>query len=226
MKPKMIIKLCTDLAMTAILLLLMTYEMIGQALHEWLGIAIFALFILHHILNGGFYKNIFKGKYSPIRIFQTIMFAGVMLAMLGSAVSGVIISRHALKFLPISGGRSFGRTLHMLSAYWGFILMSLHLGFHWIVMLNPARTLIGKPPVKWALRVIGTAIAGYGVYALIKRDLVRYMFLKTQFVFFDFEEPLIFFILDYIAIMGLFVFAGHYISVLLRRIGGKKSSED
>ena len=114
MKSKMIIKLCTDLAMTAILLLLMTYEMIGQALHEWLGIAIFALFILHHILNGGFYKNIFKGNYSPIRIFQTILFAGVMLAMLGSAVSGVIISRHALKFLPISGGRSFGRTLHML----------------------------------------------------------------------------------------------------------------
>ena len=36
MKSKMIIKLCTDLAMTAILLLLMTYEMIGQALHEWL----------------------------------------------------------------------------------------------------------------------------------------------------------------------------------------------
>ena len=93
-------------------------------------------------------------------------------------------------------------------------------------MLNPARTLIEKTPVKWALRVIGTVIAGYGVYALIKRDLVRYMFLKTQFVFFDFEEPLIFFILDYIAIMGLFVFAGHYISAFLRQAGRKKSSEN
>lgn len=226
MKPKMIIKLCTDLAMTVVLLLLMTYELIGQAAHEWLGIAIFALFILHHILNGGFYKSIFKGKYSPIRIFQIFLFVGVMAAMLGSAVSGVIISRHALNFLPISGGRSFGRTLHMISAYWGFILMSLHLGFHWIVMLNPARKIIGKTPVKWTLRVIGTAAAGYGVYALIKRDLVQYLFLKTQFVFFDFEEPMMFFVLDYIAIMGLFVFAGHYISVLLRRIGKKRNDKD
>ncbi|MDE7193007.1 MAG: hypothetical protein K2O14_03450, partial [Oscillospiraceae bacterium] len=71
---------------------------------------------------------------------------------------------------------------------------------------------------------VGTAIAGYGVYAFIKRDLAQYLFLKTQFVFFDFEEPLIFFILDYMAIMGLFVFVGHYISVILRRAG--KKNED
>ena len=224
MKPKTIVKLCIDLAMTVILLLLMTYELIGQALHEWLGIAIFVLFILHHILNGGFYKSVFKGKYSPIRIFQVVLFVGAMLAMLGSAVSGVIISRHALSFLPISGGRSFGRTLHMLSAYWGFILMSLHLGFHWIIMLNLARRITSKPPVKWTLRAVGTAIAGYGVYAFIKRELAQYLFLKTQFVFFDFEEPLIFFVLDYMAIMGLFVFIGHYISVILRRVGKKNEN--
>lgn len=226
MKPKMIVKLCTDFAMTVILLLLMPYELIGQTAHEWLGIAIFALFILHHILNGGFYKSIFKRKYSPIRIFQIILFVEVLLAMLGSAVSGVIISRHALRFLPISGGRSFGRTLHMLSAYWGFILMSLHLGFHWIIMLNPARKLIGKPPVKWTLKAIGTVIAGYGVYAFIKRDLSQYLLLKTHFVFFDFEEPMIFFVLDYLSIMGLFIFIGHYISVLLRIIGKKKNEKN
>lgn len=224
MKPKTIVKLCADLAMTVILLLLMTYELIGQALHEWLGIAIFVLFILHHILNGGFYKSVFKGKYSPIRLFQVVLFVGVLLAMLGSAVSGVIISRHALSFIPISGGRSFGRTLHMLSAYWGFILMSLHLGFHWIIMLNLARKVTAKPPVKWTLRAVGTAIAGYGVYAFVKRELAQYLFLKTQFVFFDFEEPLILFVLDYMAIMGLFVFVGHYICVILRRV--RKKNKD
>lgn len=34
MKPKMKVKLCTDLAITAILMLLMPYELIGQAAHE------------------------------------------------------------------------------------------------------------------------------------------------------------------------------------------------
>jgi hypothetical protein len=43
------------------------------------------------------------------------------------------------------------------------------------------------------------------------------MFLQSQFVFFDFEELLVFFFIDYIAVMGSFAFAGHYISIALRK---------
>lgn len=58
MKPKMIMKIVVDIAMTIALLLLMTYELIGQAAHEWVGIGMFALFVLHHILNGKWSKNL------------------------------------------------------------------------------------------------------------------------------------------------------------------------
>ena len=34
------------------------------------------------------------------------------------------------------------------------------------------------------------------------------MLMQVHFVFFDYEEPVAFFILDYMAAMGLFVFAG------------------
>lgn len=44
-------KIAVDVLMTAALLFLMTYERIGQAAHEWLGIGSFFLFVLHHILN-------------------------------------------------------------------------------------------------------------------------------------------------------------------------------
>lgn len=37
----------------------------------------------------------------------------VLLTMIGSAVSGVMLSRYALAFLPIEGGRAFARTLHI-----------------------------------------------------------------------------------------------------------------
>ena len=70
--------------------------------------------------------------------------------------------------------------------------------------------------VKWGVRAVGFWIAGYGVYAFLKRDIGSYMFLKNQFVFFDFEEPLILFLLDYIAVMGLFVCVGHYIAQRLK----------
>lgn len=50
------------------------------------------------------------------------------------------------------------------------------------------------------------------------------MLLQNQFVFFDFEEPLILFLLDYIASMGLFVSVGHYLSQILKKFGKNKQS--
>lgn len=35
--------------MTAALIVLMSYELVGQAAHEWLGIGMFVFVILHHI---------------------------------------------------------------------------------------------------------------------------------------------------------------------------------
>lgn len=45
---------------------------------------------------------------------------------------------------------------------------------------------------------------------------------ENEFVFFDFAEPLVFFFLDYLAVMGLFVFLGHYCSILLKWFDRKR----
>ncbi len=218
MKPKMIAKICVDIGMTIALLLLMPYELVGQAAHEWLGMGMFVLFIAHHILNGKWSRNLLNGKYTQLRIWQTILVILVLAAMIGSMVSGVILSRHVLSFLPISGGRAFARRLHMLAAYWGFVLMSLHLGFHWSMIMGMAKKLVKTDSFvrTWVLRILALAIAGYGVFAFVKREIGNYMLLRNQFVFFDFDEPLLFFYLDYIAIMGLFIFIGNYLCLWLK----------
>lgn len=219
MKPKMIAKICVDIGMTIALLLLMPYELVGQAAHEWIGIGIFILFIFHHILNGKWSRNALRGKYTPLRVWQTLLVILVLVSMIGSMVSGIILSRHALSFLPISGGRSFARRLHMLASYWGFVLMSLHLGLHWSMMMGMGRKLVKNVSLvrTWMFRILALAIAGYGIFAFVRREIGSYMFLKIQFVFFDFEEPLIFFLLDYVTVMGLFVFIGHYLAEILKR---------
>ena len=221
MKPKMILKLAVDIGMTAALLLLMAYELVGQAAHEWIGIGMFVLFVIHHILNSSWIRNLLRGRYNPVRIMQTGLVLLILCAMAGLMVSGIILSRHALSFLPIKGGRSFARNLHMLSAYWGFVLMSVHLGFHWSMMMGMAKKFFPKPSAvrKWVLRILALVIAGYGVYAFIRRDIGIYMLLRSHFVFFDYEEPLVFFYLDYIAVMGLFIWNGNYVCVGLRMIG-------
>ena len=65
-------------------------------------------------------------------------------------------------------------------------------------------------------RGIAALIAGYGVYAFIQRKTGRYMLLKNHFAFYDFEEPLVFFLADYMAVMALFVWVNHYFSKGLR----------
>lgn len=226
MKSKMIVKLATDIVMTAALLLLMTYELIGQAVHEWIGVTLFVLFILHHVLNGHWCRSLLKGKYTAVRVLQTVLVVLVLLSMLGSMFSGVILSRHVFSFISIRGWRSFARNLHMISAYWGFVFMALHLGFHWKMIMGMAKKLAKHESAfrMWTLRIIAALTAGYGIYVFIRREIGSYMLLKNQFVFFDFEEPIIYFFMDYLAVMGLFVFLGHYFAELMRRRSRKKKS--
>lgn len=86
--------------------------------------------------------------------------------------------------------------------------------------MSMARKVVNKQSQirKWVLRAAAFLIAGYGIYAFTRRDIGSYMLLKNQFVFFDFEEPLILFMLDYIAVMGLFVAVGHYMSEILKKL--------
>lgn len=224
MKPKMGWKICVDIAMTVALLLLMAYALIGEAAHEWIGVSMFVLFVLHHILNRKWSSNLLKGKYTPVRIWQTLLVLLVLASMIGSMISGIILSEYAFDFLSIRSGQSWARTVHLLCSYWGFVLMSLHLGIHWSMMIGMAKKHFSVPSRlrTWALRVVAAAIAAYGAFAFVQREIGSYMFLKNEFVFFNFEEPLAFFFLDYVAAMGLFVFLGHYFAGFLKWLSRKR----
>ena len=173
------------------------------------------LWIAHHILNRSWYSHLLKGKYTPARILQTVTNLAVLLSMLGLMVSGIILSREVFAFLPISGGVALARSLHVLSAFWGFVLMALHLGLHWnriLGMVRKAAGPISSKPLHIALRVAAVLIAGYGIYAFVKNQFIFYLFLTSSFVFFDFERPVLLFFTEYVAIMGLFVVLAHYVS--------------
>lgn len=221
MNPKQKLKIGVDILMTVALMLLMAYELVGQAAHEWIGAGMFGLFIIHNLINLKWYGGLFKGKYTPYRVLQTVLVAMVLAAMLIQAVSGIVLSRHLFSFLPIRGGTRLARTLHMLGAYWGFVFMSLHLGIHWNIMLYAVRKMAGasSPRRTMLLRGLAGVIACYGVYAFFRRGIASYLLLKTQFAFFDFEEPIIFFFADYLAVMGVFAASGHYLATSLKQLG-------
>lgn len=228
MKPKAMVKIVVDVLMTLALLFLMGYPFWGDVAHEWVGAGMFALWIAHHLLNAGWYRSLFRGKYTPVRVFRLVVDGLVFLAMVGLMVSGVMLSNHVFAFLNIHGGLSFARLLHMAASYWGFVLMALHLGLHGGMFLGMARKALHlqRPSRvrKILLPILGAGIAVYGCTVFFRRDLPTYLFLRTQFVFLDFQEPIPLFYIDYLAMMGTFVFLGYYVSKLLQRPSGKKTA--
>lgn len=225
MKPKTILKLTIDVFMTLALLFLMGYQFWGEAAHEWIGSGMFLLFIAHHILNGHWHKSLFKGKYNTMRIVTLCIDVLILLAMLAQMYSGIVMSRHVFDFLPSAGGMSLARRLHILGAYWGYILMSLHLGLHWNMILGMVRKAVRlKSDSKIRRTVVffaGLIIAGYGVWVFIDRDFPTYLFLKSEFVFLDYSEPKTLFYIDYLALMGLCIFIAHYGTKLIRKFKKK-----
>ena len=73
----------------------------------------------------------------------------------------------------------------------------------------------------WILRLLGAAVALYGAYAFVKRDITSYLFLQVHFVFFDYSGPVIFYILDYAAAMGMLIFLGYYLNKGVQSINRK-----
>ena len=220
MKPRQIIRILVDIAMTILLLLLMAFMLTGQQAHEWLGAAELVLFIAHHILNARWMKNVGRGRYSPFRILQTALAVLVLVTMLGSMVSGIMMSRYAFSFLDIHGGMSLARTMHLVCAYWGFVFLSAHLGLHWSMMMGSARKLTGiKKPSKSCtvvLRLLALGLAGYGVYAFAKNQITDYLFLRSHFVFYDDTQSPAQFSSEYLAMMGLFAAVCYYLGCALQ----------
>lgn len=218
-----------DLLMTAILLFLMGYQFWGDVAHEWAGALMVALFILHQIANRRWYSGLAKGSWTPYRAFLLLVDGLVFLSMVGLAVSGVLLSNHVFTFVDLPGSLGFARLLHMASAYWGFILMALHLGCHWHLVLSAGRRVLGKHLEPHAsdsilLTLAGLVVALYGCFAFVSRDLQTYLFLQSHFVFLDFLEPKLLFYFDYVMMMGTFIFSGHALSSLLRKRTARRKS--
>ena len=228
MDRKRIIRHGVDTVMLVLLPLLMVEVLTGQALHEWLGTAMVLLFLAHHILNLGWYKSLPKGPYGPSRFLWTTLDLLLTADMAALTVSGVMMSGFVFGFLPIHGGMLLARRLHLFASYWGLLLMSVHLGLHWSMVLTMGRKIIRRTETSaartWALRVLALTGAVYGVYAFIQQNLPDYLFLKTHFVFFDEQKPAVLYGAEYIAIIVLFAATGYYLNKLAQRANWKNAA--
>lgn len=176
--------------MVILIIILMGYHLQTHIIHEYLGMGLFGLFVIHHLLNYRWYFSINKGKYNNSR--KAILLINVLLTidMILIILSSFMISRNILSGLLI-GNTAIGRRIHMVATVWGFVLMSIHLGIHY----PKFKKLFNR--IKYVL--IGMGL--YGIFSLIKRELWNDLFLLQEFKFFDYSESSWIFYLDYICIL-------------------------
>lgn len=225
MNTKALCKLAIDLIMTVLILTTMACRLTGTTIHELLGITLFILFVIHNILNWGWYKSLLKGRYSTIRIFHTAVNLLLFITILALLISGAMLSRTVFAFMDLNGGL-FARQLHMLSVYWGFILMSVHLGMHWGIIMDTVRKMTkitsSNRNRTLALQIMAVLIALYGVYASFSREIGAKLILYYTFDFWNYDQSPVIFFIDYLSIMGLYVCVTYYAIRLVQRGFSKK----
>ena len=126
------LRMTIDITMTILSIILMggNYLFPADIVHEILGVGLFVLWALHIILNRHWYGAIFRGKYNPYRVMQTVINCCILICTIFLMISGIILSNHIFTFLNIQGGLGFARITHLLASHWYYLFMSLHIGLH------------------------------------------------------------------------------------------------
>lgn len=201
--------------------MLMSYPVTQQVIHEIVGIMMFLGFILHHFLNRKWYKTMLNGKYPVIKkIFigvNFLLFIDIILIF----ISGLTLSE-LFPFLNFMSA-SIARKLHMIFSYWGFILMSVHLGLHIQGIMISFKKIIRKKSL--ILNKVIAIISLFGILIFIKNQWISYLLLLNEFVYYEESTNMIKMIFEHLSVLVLFVFLTYLIHINFIQAKRKEEKE-
>ncbi|MFS0892309.1 DUF4405 domain-containing protein [Peribacillus frigoritolerans] len=208
-----LIRLVIDLSMTVLMLVAMAYQITGNAMHELAGVILCLLFITHNILNRRWYKTIFKGKHNVRRILSIVVNLLFLVSMAVVMISSVAISRDMIPFIPINNDTVLLQ-IHVMTSYWGFIFMAVHIGMSWATIINSVRKMTGITGTSRirtiAFRVMAVLIVFYGVQASFERGMLNKLTIYNPFGWESYDSSMKF-LLDHLTIMGIYISGTHYV---------------
>lgn len=211
MTGKKTLKIVLDVALALVLVAIMATALVQEAPHEWLGIALFVLIVVHIVINRKWLAAVFRGRYGALRVLQIVVLVALVACIIGQVASSLVLSKHALGFLPVLPGASWARRVHMLCSYWSFVLAFTHAGLH-------MRTPKGMSSWQiWTARIVFAVVACFGAYSFVQLGLWQYLTGQVQFAFADYSTPLLLAAARYASVAVLVMGAFHYIRVGMSR---------
>lgn len=211
-----------NLALLLLFLTVMDYPYTRNLWHEILGFMFIIFAIVHNQINGGWYKNLFKGKMSAPRLVNTAVNVLLIISALTAFITGLMISH--LLFNQLMGIRSifanviFVHELHVFSAYVMLILTGLHLGLHWQGICRRIGS-IAKIPSSRALSIIGRLAAAVlvfgGIYSSFVYQIGSRLMMEHVFGGFGSKPDWILFVMAHISIISCYAAGAYFVQQIL-----------
>jgi hypothetical protein len=147
-------RLIVDILLALSFLVLMSVNLTGLLLHEWWGLALMLLVLVHLLSQWDWaasstraFASRLTGRIRFTYLLNWALFVAVVLVF----VSGMLISENALPALGLSLGRAspifgFWHQLHTLSADAVLVLAAVHLGLNWRWIVSAVKQILHLGP--------------------------------------------------------------------------------
>ena len=200
-------KLSLDLAMLGCLLAGLAYPLTGAAAHEIVGLLFFVLCGIHIFINRAWFVRCGRSLRSPHQRGNAVVNLALVALLVVFVASSVFQSQTL--FPVFFDDQTLGtRKIHTTLAWWGFVLIGIHIGMHWNVISAALRTWTGvgvSGPARVLSFFVALALAGYGISVGIARDVPAKLLGLTSFDYWDFETAATEYFLDYAALLATLI---------------------
>lgn len=212
------IRLLLDLLAVALIIACLAYWWLDNLSHELFGTALFALVIVHNVFNRRWYGGVTKRRMDATRIVNLVTIFCLAIGMTVMLVTSLLVSRDLFPFTALSGAFAV-REIHMFAGYWVLLIIAIHLGTRWTVVMNTIQSTLrlASPSTlrTMVLRATALVIAIWGVKSSFEMAFGTKLMLTYSLDMWDFSENTLGFFIGYASIVGLYAAITHYALGLL-----------
>jgi hypothetical protein len=215
-----LLRLLLDGVAAALLLFGFAYYWQGNAAHEVAGIAMFALLAAHGVFQRRWFATLATAPRVRRGKFNTALTLLLLAGMLVLLATSLVISETV--FAALRWDEDFTlRRLHAGTAYWMLLVVAVHLGLRWPLLMATASRLLGITQANRArtvvLRAVALGIAVQGVSSAQALNLRSKLLFQMSLEWWDFGASVAGFFGHCVAFAGLCIAVTHYAMRGLRR---------
>lgn len=208
------VRIVVDALLAILLVLVVALPVTHAVAHEWVGIGVVVLAIVHVCINARRIVRMAK-RHSPGTVLALLLDLAIAAGIVAMAASSLVLSEHVFAWLPAFPGASWARALHLAGSYWLFVLAFVHCGIHFKEIAGKA---MRRPVWKWVGRVAFAACLVVGAYWFVQMGVWSYMTLQVQFAFDDPSVPWFAKAGQFAAIAVAIAGVSHYCASLVRKL--------